>query len=390
MFLLGLKEIFKADLIDLNMGKVKFINQNNLRTARENMGFQTWQISKSLTSIGKDVVLVWETGDDLPTWAQIKTLAKKYNIPELAFFSNENIQKNKIIPDFRVGIKDEETDDVKKLINLVLKRQKWLEDTLKAEKQPHNKLLGSGKSTQSPLDLANFILKSLGINLEEIKSISGLGAKRKVLSYLISMAEDRGIFVGKTISYHRISVEKMRGLFISNDFAPFIVLNRADALSAQIFSFIHELAHFFRKSESISNSIDFRDSNKNVNAEERFCNRVAAELLLPQADLKKEFYDENDIKHLAEAYKMSNIFVFYRLKDLGKIRRERASGLESQILKETEENILNRQKNKKKGGNYYNNMRDSNGNLFNKIVAKSYLQNKIGYVEASNLLKCSV
>ncbi|KKU52424.1 MAG: hypothetical protein UX72_C0005G0019 [Parcubacteria group bacterium GW2011_GWA2_47_10] len=354
------------------------------------MGFQTWQISKSLTSIGKDVVLVWETGDDLPTWAQIKTLAKKYNIPELAFFSNENIQKNKIIPDFRVGIKDEETDDVKKLINLVLKRQKWLEDTLKAEKQPHNKLLGSGKSTQSPLDLANFILKSLGINLEEIKSISGLGAKRKVLSYLISMAEDRGIFVGKTISYHRISVEKMRGLFISNDFAPFIVLNRADALSAQIFSFIHELAHFFRKSESISNSIDFRDSNKNVNAEERFCNRVAAELLLPQADLKKEFYDENDIKHLAEAYKMSNIFVFYRLKDLGKIRRERASGLESQILKETEENILNRQKNKKKGGNYYNNMRDSNGNLFNKIVAKSYLQNKIGYVEASNLLKCSV
>ena len=289
-----------------------------------------------------------------------------------------------------MGIKDEETDDVKKLINLVLKRQKWLEDTLKAEKQPHNKLLGSGKSTQSPLDLANFILKSLGINLEEIKSISGLGAKRKVLSYLISMAEDRGIFVGKTISYHRISVEKMRGLFISNDFAPFIVLNRADALSAQIFSFIHELAHFFRKSESISNSIDFRDSNKNVNAEERFCNRVAAELLLPQADLKKEFYDENDIKHLAEAYKMSNIFVFYRLKDLGKIRRERASGLESQILKETEENILNRQKNKKKGGNYYNNMRDSNGNLFNKIVAKSYLQNKIGYVEASNLLKCSV
>ena len=372
------------------MSKVKFINRNNLKIARENTGFKTWQISKSLTSTGKDVVSVWETGEDLPTWAQVKVLAKKYNIPELVFFSNENIQKNKTIPDFRIGIKDEETDDVKKLVNLVLKRQKWLEDTLKAEKQPHNKLLGSGKSTQSPLDLANFILKSLGINLEEIKSISGLGAKRKVLSYLISMAEDRGIFVGKTISYHRISVEKMRGLFISNDFAPFIVLNRADALSAQIFSFIHELAHFFRKSESISNSIDFRDSNKNVNVEERFCNRVAAELLLPQADLKKEFYDENDIKHLAEAYKMSNIFVFYRLKDLGKIRRERASGLESQILKETEENILNRQKNKKKGGNYYNNMRDSNGNLFNKIVAKSYLQNKIGYVEASNLLKFSV
>ena len=372
------------------MSKVKFINRNNLKIARENTGFKTWQISKSLTSTDKDVVSVWETGEDLPTWAQVKVLAKKYNIPELVFFSNENIQKNKTIPDFRIGIKDEETDDVKKLINLVLKRQKWLEDTLKAEKQSRNKLIGSGTSIQSPLDLANFILKSLGISFEEIKSISGLDAKRKTLSYLIGKAEDKGIFVGKTISYHRIGVEKMRGLFISNDFAPFIVLNRADALSAQIFSFIHEVAHFFRKSESISNSIDFRDSNKNVNVEERFCNRVAAELLLPQADLKKEFYDENDIKHVAESYKMSNIFVFYRLKDLGKIKREHASSLESRILKETEENILNRQKSKKKGGNYYNNMRDSNGNLFNKVVAKAYLQNKIGYVEASNLLKCSV
>ena len=372
------------------MSKVKFINRNNLKIARENTGFKTWQISKSLTSTGKDVVSVWETGEDLPTWAQVKVLAKKYNIPELVFFSNENIQKNKTIPDFRIGIKDEETDDVKKLINLVLKRQKWLEDTLKAEKQPRNKLLGSGTSIQSPLDLANFILKSLRTSFEEVKSISGLDAKRKTLSYLIGKAEDKGIFVGKTISYHRIGVEKMRGLFISNDFAPFIVLNRADALSAQIFSFIHEVAHFFRKSESISNSIDFRDSNKNVNVEERFCNRVAAELLLPQADLKKEFYDENDIKHVAESYKMSNIFVFYRLKDLGKIKREHASSLESRILKETEENILNRQKSKKKGGNYYNNMRDSNGNLFNKVVAKAYLQNKIGYVEASNLLKCSV
>ncbi len=372
------------------MSKVKFINTHNLRIARENMGFSTRQISKSLTSTGKDVVFMWETGDTLPTWAQVKTLARKYNVSELTMFSNENIQENKTIPDYRVGIKDKETNDVKKLVNLVLKRQKWLENALKAEKYPQNKLIGSGKGIQLPLDLANFVLKSLGINLEEIKAISGFDAKRKTLSYLIGKAEDKGIFVGKTISYHMIDVEKMRGLFIANDFAPFIVLNRADALSAQIFSFIHELAHFFRKSESISNSIDFRDSNKNVNAEERFCNRVAAELLLPQVELKEEFYDKNDIEHIAEVYKMSNIFVFFRLKDLGKIEQGHISNLENQILKETEENMLNRQKSKKGGGNYYNSMRDSNGNLFNKIVAKSYLQNRIGYVEASSLLKFSV
>ncbi|MEK7560650.1 MAG: ImmA/IrrE family metallo-endopeptidase [Patescibacteria group bacterium] len=353
------------------------------------MGFSTRQVSKSLTTSEKDVVFIWESGDGLPTWSQTKSLAKKYNISELVFFSNENIQKNKIIPDFRIGIKEKETDDVKKLINLVLKRQKWLEDVLKSERYPQNQLMGSGGSIHSPLELASFILKSLGMNLKEIKAICGSSAKRKTLSYLIDKAESKGIFVGKTISYHRIEVEKMRGLFIASDYAPFIVLNRADAFSAQIFSLIHELAHFFRKSESISNSIDFRDSNKNVNDEERFCNRVAAELLLPKDELKEFFYDKNDIERLSGLYKMSIIFVFYRLKDLGKIKRGQKN-LESQILKETEENVSNWKKNRGNGGNYYNNMRDSNGNLFNKIVGKSYLQNKIGYVEASHLLKFSV
>ncbi|MEK7541296.1 MAG: ImmA/IrrE family metallo-endopeptidase [Patescibacteria group bacterium] len=371
------------------MSKVKFINRYNLRVARENMGFNARQVSKSLTTSEKDIVSIWESGDGFPTWSQIKSLAKKYNISELAFFSSKNIQENKIIPDFRIGIKEKETDDVKKLINLVLKRQKWLEDVLKSEKYPQNKLIGSGGGIRSPLVLATFVLKSLGINLEEIKAISGFSSKRKTLSYLIDKAENKGIFVGKTISYHRIEVEKMRGLFVASDYAPFIVLNRADALSAQIFSLIHELAHFFRKSESISNSIDFRDSNKNVNDEERFCNRVAAELLLPKDELREDFYDKNDIERIAELYKMSNIFVFYRLKDLGKIKAGQGN-LESQILKETEENLSNWKKNRGKGGNYYNNMRDSNGNLFNKIVTKSYLQNRIGYVEASHLLKFSV
>lgn len=354
------------------------------------MGFSTQHVSRGLTSTGKDLVSLWESGETLPTWAQAKFLAKKYNIPELALFSNENIQENKTIPDFRVGIKDKETNDVKKLIDLVLKRQRWLERTLKSNGYPKNELIGAGKHIRSPLDLANFILKSLEIDLAEVKAVSGIGAKRKVLSYLIHKAEEKGIFVGKTISYHRIKVEKMRGLFVANDFAPFVVLNRADALSAQIFSLIHELAHFFRKTESISNSIDFRDSNKSVNTEEIFCNKVAAELLLPEDELEKDFYDKNDIERIAEVYKMSHIFVFYRLRDLGKIKQGRAKDLENQILKETDKNILDRQSRKGRGGNFYNNMRDSNGSLFNKVVAKSYLQNKIGYVEASKLLKFSV
>ena len=238
------------------MSKVNFINQDNLKIARENVGMATLFVSRKFNNSGKDVVLSWENGDDLPTWCQVDKLAKTYNISELLFFSKDPIKKNKIIPDYRIGTGIEDSERVKKLVNLIIRRQEWLEQKLK-EDEGKNILQGSGKGL-SPSQLALFIKEKLDINLEEIKKITGANARKKVLKQLIEKAENCGIFVGKTISYHNIEVEEMRGLFISNDYCPFIVLNRKDARSAQIFSFVHELAHLFRKTEAISNSFEFR------------------------------------------------------------------------------------------------------------------------------------
>ena len=236
--------------------------------------------------------------------------------------------------------------------------------------------------------LADFISEKMDIDIADIKKMSG---RKNALNYLIHKAEAGGVFVGKTISYHRLEVDDMRGLFVSNDYCPFIVLNRKDALSAQIFSFVHELAHFFRKSDAISNSLDFRSADRRINPEETFCNKVAAELLLPAGDFMREFYDKTGIDEISEVYKVSKLAVFYRLRELGKIRRHEQADLEEEIQKETEENLKRKaeQDAANKGGNYTNAMRDSNGDLFNRVVSSSYLENKIGYVEAANLLRFS-
>lgn len=369
------------------MSTVQSINKDNLRIARENMGLDTVTASKKISQSQKDLIAEWESGKSLPTWSQVAKLAKLYNIPELLFFSKETIQKNKVIPDYRVGISDEGDGNVKKLVNLVITRQKWLEKFLKSEGYQKNQLQGSGRNLDTPKQLADFISKKLEINLEDIKKLS---RRKDTLNYLIGKAENKGIYVGKTISYHRLEVDDMRGLFVSNDYCPFIILNRRDALSAQIFSFIHELAHFFRKSDAISNSLDFRNTTQGIDPEEVFCNKVAAELLLPEQDFTKDLYDKTDIEAISERYKVSQLFIFYRLKELGKIRRDIADDLERQIQRETEENLrVKAEKEKKNGGNYTNSMKDSNGSLFNRTVHASYLENKIGYVEASNLLRFS-
>lgn len=373
------------------MSEVKFINSINLKIARENLGLSTLSVSKKITSTKKDLVAQWENNELLPTWSQLTKLAKIYNISELLLTSKGRIEKNKVIPDYRVDIENEGDEKVKKLINTVITRQRWLEKKFSEGGSPKNKLQGSGKNISDPIELANFISQKLGIDIQDIKNIRGSNARKEVLNHLINKAENYNVFVGKTISYHKLEVTDVRGLFISNDYCPYIILNRRDALSAQIFSFIHELAHLFRKTDSISNSLDFRKTNNHINKEEIFCNKVAAELLLPRNEFKQDFYDKNEIHNISELYKLSEIFVFYRLVELGKIKTERRHDLEKEIKKETAENIKNKAlKNKgREGGNYNLLMKDSNGALFNRVVGEAYYSNNINYVEASNLLRFS-
>ncbi|MFA5095700.1 MAG: XRE family transcriptional regulator [Candidatus Paceibacterota bacterium] len=367
------------------MSSVKFINKENLKIARENIGIDSQVASKKISESVKDMVAEWEHGESLPTWSQVIKLSKLYNVSEFLFFSNEIIKKQKSIPDYRVGFDKKSNEKVKELINLILTRQKWLEGYVREEGFVKNKLQGSGKDLDSPKKLAKLITEKLNIDITEFKKIK---KREDALNYLIKKAEAKGIFVGKTISYHKIKTDDMRGLFISNDYCPFIILNRRDSLSAQIFSFIHELSHFFRRSDAVSNVLDFRYLNSRANSEEIFCNKVVSELLLPANEFGNIFYTKSDIDNISELYKVSKIFIFYRLKELGKIKAEEEYDLEREIQVETNSNIIKKAERDKakNGGNYTNNMRDSNGRLFNSIVYKNYSENKIGYVEASKLL----
>lgn len=112
---------------------------------------------------------------------------------------------------------------------------------------------------------------------------------------------------------------------------------------------------------------------------------------MPERDFVKDFYNKSDINAISDLYKVSPLSVFYRLKELGKIRNDLQSSLEREIQREMDENLrIKAEKDKaKNGGNYTNNMRDSNGSLYNRIVQSSYLENRIGYVEAANLLRFS-
>lgn len=75
-----------------------------------------------------------------------------------------------------------------------------------------NKFQGLGANLSSSKKLAELITEKLKISIADVKKLKN---RRDVLNYFIKKAEQQGIFVGKTISYHKINVEELRGLYIS-------------------------------------------------------------------------------------------------------------------------------------------------------------------------------
>ncbi len=355
------------------------------------MGLEVLVANSKITKSKRNYIDEWENGKSLPKWTQVAKLSKIYNVTEALFFTKELIERNKAIPDYRVAPRHESDERVNKLINLVISRQRWLERKFREEGQKKNPLVGLGRGLIRPIQLAELIKQKLDIRIEIIKSFSGADARKKVLKYLSQAAENQGIFVGKTISYHRLEVADMRGLSVSNEYCPFVVINRKDSVSAQIFSFVHELAHLFRKSDAISNNLEFRTTTNSGNSEEVFCNKVAAELLLPVNEFSNSFYGRDEIIAFSNIFKVSELFIFYRLKELGKIKKLDQERLEKELKAEMKRHLQLKaaQDAEMEGGHYTNAMKDSNGELFNRVVAEAYFNNDINRVEASYLLRFS-
>ena len=354
------------------------LNLANLRIARENAGYTTMEATIRVCSrqSKRDRVKEWEEGVEVPTFKQLDKLAKIYEINVFLLSLRETIDRNRIITDYRRSGENISTLNEKKFINLMLQRQRYVSYIMREESSPKNKLVGSISERTSPQAAANHIRKALGYKYE---------GKGKHLEYLIELLEEQWIFVMKTLSYWKIPVENMRGVYLDNKYAPFIALNRQDSKRAQLFTLAHEVAHLFLKSEGISNTSFRGKTNSKIEA---LCNKIAANFLLPREYFHKDDYGEQDIRELSNKYQVSNLFVLYRLDSLNLISSENFTELETKIKEETVNNI--KKVKGSHGGSYINNMKDSNGFLYNNFIVSLYLDGEISPAGACNLLKLSV
>jgi len=166
-----------------------------------------------------------------------------------------------------------------------------------------------------------------------------------------------------------LNFQEFRGFF----------LNGADYKSAQMFTLVHELAHIWLGSSAV---FDLRQMLPAEDKTEILCNKVAAEFLVPEKQLRenwKSFQNADDF-YQSIVFKVSKIVAARRLLDLDYINKQEFFDFYSEYIAS-----IPKGKKEKGGGNYYNTQPLRIGKRFANVVITATKRGTLLYRDAYRL-----
>ncbi len=328
----------------------------------------------------------WENGTLKPTLRQVENFAKFTHVPVGTLFMSEPMHEEIPINDFRtVGDRkiSKPSANLLDIIYLCLQRQDWYNTFAMYEGIEFLLFVGSATVTSDIKATAREIQTALRFGEEERKNLPGWA---HALRYFVNQADDLGILV--MISgvvgnnpHRKLDPQEFRGFALADDLAPLIFINGADSKAAQIFTLAHELAHIWLGESSLSNvTPDSFPSHET----ERWCNQVAAELLIPAASLREKFRAESDLadelQRLARYYKVSTLVVLRRLFDIGALQHNEFMEQYRRELDQIKPSLGSG------GGNFHATLRTRVGRRFGSALVASTLSGQTLFTDAFRYL----
>lgn len=299
----------------------------------------------------------WIAGTHRPTLKQLEKFASDTHAPFGLLFLDEPPVEELPIPDLRtIGDADVErpSADLLDTIYLCQERQEWYRGYAVEHGMESPGFVGSASVDDAPALVAGQIRELLEFEPAQRGVFSNWS---DALRRLIDRIESVGVLVMLTgivgsDSHRKLNPSEFRGFALADPVAPLIFINGADTKAAQNFTIIHEFAHIWLGGSALSDATMLARASL---PEERWCNQVAAEVLVPVGALRADYNGDagpKELEQLARRYRVSTLVVLKRIFDAGYLEwneyRERYEAERERVME-----ILAAQRAEGGGGNYY-------------------------------------
>ena len=302
------------------MGRV-MVEPAMLRWARERSGLPESQLSSRFRKLPQ-----WEQGLEAPTLRQLEAFAKATSTP-LGYLFLPSPEEPLPVPDFRTmddAAPGRPRPNLLETLQAMQRRQDWMRDHLDEEGIRPLDFVGAVSVGDDPRSTADRMRARLGFARDWA---SGESTWSDALRKLRVAMEDAGVLVvingvvGNN-THRRLDPDEFRGFVLADDLAPLVFVNGADGRAAQMFTLAHELAHVWLGQPALFRLPELQPDNVDV---ERFCNRVAAEFLVPEDSLRTLWPElvgsPEPVEAVARHFKVSSIVAARRALDLGLVSK---------------------------------------------------------------------
>jgi Zn-dependent peptidase ImmA (M78 family) len=358
------------------------VNPELLAWARQRSGLAFDDVEQRFPMLA-----AWERGEQQPTLKQLESFAQATNTPVGFLFLPEPPVEKVPIPDFRtvgdVGIRVPSAD-LLDTIYQCQQRQDWYRDFAVLNREPAVGYVGSLSATASGAAAADAMRTALQFEVESRGS-----SRTEALRILIDRAEALGFLVmvngvvGSN-THRKLDPGEFRGFALADPVAPLVFVNGADTKAAQIFTLVHELVHLWLGGTALD---DVDLAARGWQDTERWCNQVAAELLMPLDVVPGALVQgealADTMERLSRRFKVSTPVVLRRLHDAGRLSwDEYRSAYDAEIRRLAgllRERAVG-------GGNFYNTQPTRFGRRFTRAVITSTLEGQTLYRDALRML----
>lgn len=352
-----------------------------IQWACERAGCDETALARRFPKLGE-----WQSGRSQPTLKQLEAFAKATHTSFGHFFLLQPPIEQVPIPDFRTignNLVMKPTPGLLDTIYICQQRQEWYREYARISGDLPVVFIGSSQCTDDIVTTAGRIRKALKFGIEERQKMA---TWNDAFRHFVDQADAAGVLVmasGVVGSNNKrnLSPDEFRGFALSDPYAPLVFINGADTKAAQIFTLAHELAHLWLGESALS---DAEIASTPANKIESWCNKVAAEMLVPLASLKNEYRRKaplnDEVARLARLFKVSTLVILRRIHDGGGLTRE-------QFWAEYKSAIAQlRAISRPGGGDFYLTATARVGKRFARAVVSATLEGHASFSEMSRLL----